>query len=193
MHKGRLPARQDDTKDYEDKLQEKLDVIARWFFVFLMVFLVAKGLIFDDWTGSDDVRKMPVKSTFPEAETLSSDGLCLFSQGWCKPNMMTKTRFYINPPAVPVESELAVDMQFGDMPGADLIQDIEGDVTGVNMYMGRLPLIFQPVDTKTNHWSSFLMLGMCSEPDMIWQANIRVQLKNGETKFYKFQFRSLSL
>lgn len=46
------------------------------------------------------------------------------------------------------------------------------EVRGLNMYMGRLPVIVHQVDEHT--WTAEFMLGACTEPHMVWELQLRI-------------------
>ncbi|MCW8108403.1 hypothetical protein OPS25_07845 [Alteromonas ponticola] len=52
--------------------------------------------------------------------------------------------------------------------------ELEGAVIeGVNMYMGRLPVVLSPAEK--NEWRGWFMLGACSEAKMRWQMIIKIK------------------
>ncbi|GGW88656.1 hypothetical protein [Alteromonas halophila] len=46
-------------------------------------------------------------------------------------------------------------------------------ITGVNMFMGQIPLILDKTDNRT--WEGWFMLGSCSEPVMQWQITVEIK------------------
>lgn len=60
-------------------------------------------------------------------------------------------------------------------------------VEGVNMYMGKTPVIFTNTDGKTTN-NGITFLGSCTQPDMQWKLYIQVQDEAEKTEVYSATF-----
>lgn len=87
----------------------------------------------------------------------------------------------LTPGAAPVEQPLLLVLD------ADDVVAVTGEVIGVSMYMGRVPLQFS---RQQNIWQSEFLLGACSDPDMQWQLQLEFEYANGEKRTLKQQFHS---
>ena len=87
----------------------------------------------------------------------------------------------LTPGAAPVEQPLQLVLN------ADDVIAVTGEVIGVSMYMGRVPLQFS---RQQNNWQSEFLLGACSDPDMQWQVQLELEYANGEKRTLKQQFQS---
>lgn len=94
------------------------------------------------------------------------------------------------------EPELALQLTPGNAPvetplqlqlSAENVASISGELTGISMYMGRIPLKFSQ---HQEVWQTEFLLGACSDPNMLWQLELDVQFKNGEKRKVKQQFTS---
>lgn len=100
----------------------------------------------------------------------------------------------ISPIPVVPEEELTVAVRLINKQLSGQIHQLDAWVEGVNMFMGKSPVIWQqdPEQTaaeKDLYIGSF-MLGSCSEPQMQWQLILVMQLKSGEKLQRVLQFSS---
>ncbi len=87
----------------------------------------------------------------------------------------------LTPAEAPVETPLQLQLSAKDVVA------ISGELTGISMYMGRIPLRF----TQHNElWQAEFLLGACSEPAMLWQVELELSFANGEKHKVKQQFHS---
>lgn len=86
-------------------------------------------------------------------------------------------RLDISPWPVAVEEEITLLLT--PLLTDDTIEAVSARVEGVNMNMGRIPVIWwkQP---KTGDYKGHFMLGSCSEPKMQWRLVVDVQLQSGK-------------
>ena len=49
---------------------------------------------------------------------------------------------------------------------------VASEITGLSMYMGRIPVVWQPI--TANLWQADIYLGACTDPDMLWQLEISI-------------------
>lgn len=74
----------------------------------------------------------------------------------------------------PIEVEEEIMFQIASTE----IESIQGNITGINMYMGKIPVIF----TETEYgYEGLTFLGACSEPKMEWLLTITAQLHSGNS------------
>ncbi|MDP4537407.1 hypothetical protein Q3O60_14535 [Alkalimonas collagenimarina] len=95
----------------------------------------------------------------------------------------TTEQLTISPANVPVESLLRLDFQT-----VDTVVAITGEIIGVSMYMGRIPLHFS--ELNATHWRAELLLGACSDPAMEWRIIVTVQYASGKEQLLSETFRS---
>ncbi|OFC72189.1 hypothetical protein BFC18_04330 [Alteromonas confluentis] len=76
-----------------------------------------------------------------------------------------------------VEESITVNLS---LPLSKQVQSIW--IEGVNMYMGKIPVLAEQQDN--GDWSGWFMLGSCSEPTMRWKMLIHVE--NEETPYVMF-------
>ncbi len=55
-------------------------------------------------------------------------------------------------------------------------------IEGVNMYMGKIPVMFD--ETDGGEWQGWFMLGSCSEPVMTWQLRINIKKQAAPSYLY---------
>ncbi|MDX1525096.1 MAG: hypothetical protein R3273_02520 [Pseudidiomarina maritima] len=93
----------------------------------------------------------------------------------------TKIFHQIDPDQPMVEQPILIQLTLPEQ-----VQPQLSKVTGVNMYMGAIPLVWQQ-QTQTR-WQAELLLGACAEPLMQWR--VTVPLLNGEQQLspYVFEF-----
>lgn len=73
---------------------------------------------------------------------------------------------HVSPARLTVETPITFTLN-----GAD-IKSVQAELTGVNMYMGRVPVKFS--QTAGSEWQAVFLLGACSEPDMKWQLVLQL-------------------
>ncbi|MBS3796902.1 hypothetical protein [Pseudoalteromonas sp. BDTF-M6] len=76
-------------------------------------------------------------------------------------------RFALSGERVHPESSFSVSLQ---MPADALIESAK--MQGITMYMGTIPVLFKQIDARV--WQADIMVGACSEPNMLWQLDVRV-------------------
>ncbi|WP_213994973.1 hypothetical protein [Arsukibacterium sp.] len=95
----------------------------------------------------------------------------------------------LSPADAPVETPLLVKL-VSQQP----IVSISAELSGVSMYMGLIPLRFHKLSTPTRggaeQWQAEFLLGACSDPAMLWQLNLTVQLADGRKLLINEQFNS---
>ena len=79
------------------------------------------------------------------------------------------------PSPVVVEQEIHVTIAFS--PQWKLVN---AWVEGVNMYMGKSPVIFDAVISEVGSYNGILFLGSCSEPQMHWRLATEWQTMEAE-------------
>ncbi len=90
----------------------------------------------------------------------------------------------ISPGQIPVETLLKLHLQ-SEQP----LQQISAELTGVSMYMGRIPLRFIQ-DSTTGLWQTEFMLGACADPKMIWRLTLTLTDVAGQTRQLVTEFQS---
>ncbi|RVU37488.1 hypothetical protein EOE67_09870 [Rheinheimera riviphila] len=90
----------------------------------------------------------------------------------------------ISPGQIPVETLLRLQLR-SEQP----LQLVSAEMTGVSMYMGKIPLRFT-FDAATGLWSSDFMLGACSDPKMIWQLQLQLTDSSGTVRQLSTQLQS---
>lgn len=89
------------------------------------------------------------------------DGECVFLvQG-----MLANARF-----SQPPEPETSVTIML-NLP--DDYQIESAWIEGVNMYMGKVPVLLE--QNNSNEWQGWFMLGSCSEENMNWQLRLNIK------------------
>lgn len=118
--------------------------------------------------------------------------LWLFAIVSCQPVDITDDSSYL----LYSDPELALQLTPGNAPvetplqlqlSAENVASISGELIGISMYMGRIPLKFSQ---QQEVWQTEFLLGACSDPNMLWQLELDVQFKNGEKRKVKQQFKS---
>jgi len=91
-------------------------------------------------------------------------------------------RLVYTPGQLPPETllQLAVD--------GEAIQSVRGEIVGLDMSMGKIPLFFQK-DEKGQFVAQFL-LGVCSEPDMFWQVRLKITDTAGKEREITDKFQA---
>lgn len=115
--------------------------------------------------------------------------LLSFSLSACQPTAVTQppmlllqtepVALWIAPGNIPVEQPLQLTLALQHP-----VQRIQAELTGLSMYMGRIPLRFTRNDTLqpdwTEQWQADFLLGACSDPQMKWQLKLTVLYQTGE-------------
>lgn len=91
----------------------------------------------------------------------------------------------ISPDTIPVETPLRIQL----VSGTALTQ-VNAEITGVSMYMGRIPLKFKQNNSNENEWYAEFLLGACSDPDMQWQLEINLHDAEHNIQTLKLVFQS---
>lgn len=92
----------------------------------------------------------------------------------------------ISPATIPVESPLTLTVK----TNRD-IQQLSGEVRGISMYMGRIPLHWRKVsDTEGINWQAEFLLGACTEPQMRWQLTLTMATVSGQQQLQLIDFTS---
>ncbi|HEX5792287.1 MAG TPA: hypothetical protein VFY01_03355 [Rheinheimera sp.] len=87
----------------------------------------------------------------------------------------------LTPGHAPVETPLQLQLT------AAGVTEVSGELTGVSMYMGRIPLRFVQ---QGDSWQADFLLGACSDPDMLWQLQLELHFADGQKRMLKQQFHS---
>lgn len=90
----------------------------------------------------------------------------------------------ISPGQIPVETLLKLQLQ-SEQP----LQQISAELTGVSMYMGRIPLRFMQ-DPSTGLWQTDFMLGACADPKMTWRLTLTLTDVAGQNRQLVTEFQS---
>lgn len=91
--------------------------------------------------------------------------------------------WFSSDPTMPVETRLTLQVAIPE----DLTI-VRSDVVGVSMYMGRIPLQWSPVSNGT--WQADLMIGACTDPNMLWMLRIEFENPHGARQTKEIPFRS---
>lgn len=87
-------------------------------------------------------------------------------------------------PSMPTETPLTLELH-ANVAGAT----IEGaEVRGRSMYMGRIPVQVEQRDSSS--WQAELLLGACTDPDMVWQLELRLRTHEGQELEFIIPFQS---
>lgn len=116
----------------------------------------------------------------------------LFSLGGCQPAEVAPpaslTLFkdnnillQLSPASAPVETPLQLQLS------ATGLAKVSAELTGVSMYMGRVPLRFTQ---QGEVWQAEFLLGACSDPKMQWQLQLELEFVDGKKRTVKQQFYS---
>lgn len=83
---------------------------------------------------------------------------------------------------IPLEEQVTIDFQLPS--GAELLK---AHIEGINMYMGRIPVLLERLDAQTVRGQTFL--GSCSEPSMKWRLILVLQVPSqAQPVTRQFQF-----
>ncbi|RUO21668.1 hypothetical protein CWE06_02105 [Aliidiomarina haloalkalitolerans] len=75
------------------------------------------------------------------------------------------------------------------------VQPIMSDIVGVSMYMGRIPVVWEQRDADEElatsaTWQAQLLLGACSDPNMVWNLRLNVENIAGDRHTLIIPFQS---
>lgn len=87
----------------------------------------------------------------------------------------------LSPGHAPVETPLLLQLTAAD------VLSVSGELTGVSMYMGEVPLRFSQLEGV---WQAEFLLGACSDPDMLWQLQLEIRFADGQTRKFTKQFHT---
>lgn len=87
----------------------------------------------------------------------------------------------LTPGHAPVEMPLLLQLSTSNAVS------VTGELTGVSMYMGKVPLRFSQ---QQGVWQAEFLLGACSDPKMLWQLQLQVQYADGQTRKLTEQFHT---
>lgn len=95
----------------------------------------------------------------------------------------------VSPAQIPVETPLTMTLQ----SSAELTS-VTGELQGVSMYMGRIPLQWRQAGvttgTEATVWTAEFFLGACSDPAMQWQLQLWLDYADGQRESQTVQFSS---
>jgi len=93
---------------------------------------------------------------------------------------------HISPATIPVESPLTLTVE----TNLD-IHKLSGEIRGISMYMGRIPLHWRKLDATTgSRWQTEFLLGACTDPQMRWQLILTLTLADGSEQLIMQEFTS---
>lgn len=72
-----------------------------------------------------------------------------------------------------IEHPITITLQ---LPKAWKIQQLSAQLVGRNMQMGRIPIRLTPTQVN-NEYSGTLFVVACTQPDMVWQLEVEVELE----------------
>ena len=90
----------------------------------------------------------------------------------------------ISPGNIPIETLLTMQLK-----SSGQFQQVSAELTGVNMYMGRIPLQFR-YNAPDARWEADFMLGACAEPKMIWKLTMTLIDMQGNSRQLVTEFQS---
>ncbi|GGO69645.1 hypothetical protein [Bowmanella pacifica] len=116
-------------------------------------------------------------------ESLSQQsGPCQLQQGDCEFNVAGQPgSIGLSPKPIPIEEPLAVSLH---LPKGSAL--ISAHIEGVNMYMGRIPVIAEQQNGQIITAVSYL--GSCSEPNMQWRLVLVLQDATGKSLTRNWEF-----
>lgn len=92
----------------------------------------------------------------------------------------------VSPGLIPVETPLRLTLA-----SSEDIQAVIAEVSGVSMYMGRIPLHWRKLDaTSGSRWQTEFLLGACTDPQMRWQLQLTLTFADGRVQLLQHEFRS---
>lgn len=96
------------------------------------------------------------------------DGTCIFSENQCEVRWRDIVIEATLSPQVMVEEEITLTVLFSQPVTVESLY-----IEGVNMYMGKIPIIMDIQEKK--HIQGWFMLGSCSEPAMTWRVSLKLK------------------
>lgn len=113
----------------------------------------------------------------------TNDAYCTVESGQCQMTQNGQSvGLQITPETIPLEEELTLRFELPD----DLLVR-QAWVTGINMYMGKTPVIIESV--AGNITKAVTFLGSCSEPQMQWLLTLDVEnqrTKQQQSLYFRF-------
>lgn len=95
----------------------------------------------------------------------------------------------VSPASIPVETPLTMTLQSNEA-----LSGVTGELRGVSMYMGRIPVQWRQAEATTNAettvWTAEFLLGACSDPAMQWQLQLWLEYADGRRESQTVQFSS---
>lgn len=95
----------------------------------------------------------------------------------------------VSPARIPVETPLSMTLR-----SSETLRQVSGELKGVSMYMGRIPLQWRQAETtatpEINAWTTEFFLGACSDPTMLWQLDLWLEYADGRREMQTVQFSS---
>ncbi len=95
----------------------------------------------------------------------------------------------LSPATAPVETPLSFTIT-----STEAIAVIKAELTGVSMFMGKIPMRFVKLNTPTlsdtEQWQAEFLLGACSDPAMLWQLSLTVLYADGRKLTINERFNS---
>ena len=101
--------------------------------------------------------------------TAESEGACVLEGTACQVFISDGLRIDVKVNQT-ITIEEAIDIEFTTSPGIEIES---AWVEGVNMFMGKVPLLLEAVEPDTQ--KGWFMLGACSEPKMQWRMTINIK------------------
>ena len=143
-----------------------------WLAIFVTSLVIASG-VFLGWQ---------TPSTPAKTNRLIVQMPCDLNQSACQAadQQGHQIQFSLSPTPIPLMQNLTAQLM---VKGWKDIQEAQVSIEGVNMYMGQQFTFLQPNATK--QWHGNLMLPICSESNMQWQASVHIQSAD---KFYVATF-----
>ncbi|MCH8491902.1 MAG: hypothetical protein LAT53_01530 [Idiomarina sp.] len=79
-------------------------------------------------------------------------------------------KIYSNHPEMPVETPLQLTAVLPQRDELNSLRIVASEITGISMYMGRIPVQWREIAANT--WHADILLGACTDPNMIWQLTL---------------------
>lgn len=86
-------------------------------------------------------------------------------------------RIYSNHPEMPVETQLQLTAVLPQEDALTSLRIMRSEISGISMYMGRIPVQWQEVAANT--WQADILLGACTDPNMVWELIITIEGASG--------------
>ena len=95
----------------------------------------------------------------------------------------------VSPAQIPVETPLTITLE-----SPSKLVNVSGELRGVSMYMGRIPLQWRQAEVTAEHemavWTAEFFLGACSDPAMQWQLELWLDYADGRREMQSVLFTS---